>query len=136
MTRRTPEQIRETRIASFLTIADEEFVGATKLIDPLPKQAAFLMQQTVEKLTRAVLEREGIPAGPTHSIEALASMLPVHHVLRQRLMSFDDLSGAATRYRYPTEAGALREPDKPRLVSRLADIETLRRDVVAFVKRT
>jgi hypothetical protein len=135
MTRRTPEQIRETRIASFLTIADDEFTGATTLINALPRQAAFLMQQTVEKLARAVLEREGIPAGPTHSIEALAGMPPRGHALRERLASFDDLSGAATRYRYPTETGALREPDMSRLPGRLADIETLRREVVAFVIR-
>lgn len=134
MTRLSKAQIKQARITSFLQLASEEFEGARKLLPALPKQSAFFMQQSVEKLLRAVLEQEECLAGITHSIEALAALLPARHPLRALFMSFDDLSGAATRFRYPTEVGNLRAPDINAMPQRLADIEDLQKRVIAFLQ--
>jgi HEPN domain-containing protein len=133
MSRLSKAQIKQARIASFLQLAREELESARYLMDPLPKQSAFFMQQSVEKLLRAVLEQEECLAGITHNIEALAALLPAQHPLRSVFMSFDDISGAATRFRYPTETGNLRAPDISAMPGRLADIEDLQKRVIAFI---
>ncbi len=134
MTRPSKAQIKQARIASFLQLASEELESARYLMLPLPKQSAFFMQQAVEKLLRAVLEKEDCLAGITHSIEALAALLPTQHPLRAVFMSFDDISGAATRFRYPTETGNLRAPDISGMPERIADIEELQKRVIAFIQ--
>ena len=135
MTRLSRDQIKQARIASYMQIAADELAGARQLMDTLPRQSAFFMQQCVEKLLRAVLENDEYLAGNTHSIEALARLLPDHHLLKALFASFDDLSGAATRYRYPTERGVIRSPDHMLMPARLADIEDLQRRVVAFLQQ-
>jgi len=129
----TPELIRLRRIEGFLLIASEELDGAGRFAEPLPRQAAYFLQQTVEKLLRAVLELEGIPAGPSHNILGLAEMLPDGHEFKEVLVSFDDLSTASTRYRYPNERGVVRSIDPKQVTSRLADVRDLDRSVRAFL---
>ncbi len=134
MTRLSKTQIKQARIASFLQLASEEIEAARQLLPTLPNQSAFFMQQSVEKLLRAVLEQEECLAGITHSIEALAALLPAQHPLRAVFMSFDVISGAATRFRYPTEVGNLRAPDINGMPQRLADIDDLQKRVIAFLQ--
>jgi len=101
------EEQKRRRIASFLSIAGEELSAAELLSDKLPRQAAYFQHQTVEKLLRAVLEQEGVAIGPTHNIRALTDLLPRSHVLRASFLAFDELSSAATKFRYPTASGAM-----------------------------
>lgn len=121
------------RIESFLALAGEELTAATTLSKPLPRQAAYFQHQAVEKLLRAVLELEGIPAGPTHNIRTLTDLLPATHALRSDFLRFDELSAASTRYRYPTASGALAGVSAEETAKRQASIEALRTAVVAFV---
>jgi HEPN domain-containing protein len=134
MTAWTTDKVKNARIAAFLQIAEEELEGARRLADVLPKQASFFLQQTVEKLARAVLEFETIPAGITHSIDALANLLPEGHILKQKLMAFEDLSSAATRYRYPTERGTLRTLNTSQVKAKLEAVELLHAETVNFLK--
>jgi HEPN domain-containing protein len=130
----TPELVRKRRIEGFLLIAGEELDGAGRFAEPLPRQASYFLQQTVEKLLRAVLEVEGIPAGPSHSILGLAQMLPGEHALKNEFLQFDDLSTASTRYRYPNERGVVRSVDPKQVASRLDDVRSLDRAVRAFLQ--
>lgn len=97
----------QKRIEAFLQIADEEMAAAERLQAPLPKQAEYFLQQTLEKLIRATLEAAEILAGTAHSLSFLAGMLPSSHKLRLRYMEFEHLSSASTRYRYPSGTGVI-----------------------------
>jgi HEPN domain-containing protein len=61
--------------------------AADMLIDTLPRQSAFFQQQAAEKLLRAVLEVDGIPAGPTHNLRTLTDLLDTSHALRSEFLS-------------------------------------------------
>jgi hypothetical protein len=130
----TPELIRKRRIDGFLLIAGEELDGASRFAEPLPRQASYFLQPTVEKLLRAVLELENFPAGPSHNIMGFAQLLPSNHDLRDMFLEFDDLSSASTRYRYPNERGVVRSVDSIQVKSRLSDIQTLDKRVRLFIK--
>jgi HEPN domain-containing protein len=134
MTKLTPEKLREQRINGFLQLADEEFKAAEKLVDALPRQAAYFMQQSVEKTLRAVLERDGVPAGPGHNIANLVSLLSKEHELRGAFLAFDDLSTASTRYRYPNEKGFVAGPDLHSLPGRLKPLLALRQQAIVYIK--
>ena len=137
MTRLTPEILREQRINGFLQLAGEEAKAAKNLLaDDLSRQAVYFVQQSAEKLLRAVLEREGIPAGPTHSIAKLVELLSVTHSLRSKFLEFDDLSVASTRYRYPSQTGFLASPDLTELPERISALDKLALLAIAFVKPT
>ncbi|WP_363348240.1 HEPN domain-containing protein [Methylocystis echinoides] len=101
------EAQRRRRIASFLSLAEEEFGAAGMLLARLPRQAAYFQQQCVEKLLRAVLEAEGVPVGPTHNIRQLADMLPPDHVLKARFLEFETL--------VPRQRGFVIRPPRARL---------------------
>src|SRR5271168_1619027 len=105
---------RRRRIATFLTLADEEMKAAEVLLETFPRQSAFFQQQAAEKLVRAVLEVEGIPAGPTHNLRTLTDLLGGGHELRADFLAVEELSSAATRFRYPGGHG-----DAPRVGSEL-----------------
>ena len=136
MTKLTPERIREQRIYGFLKIADEEYRAAESLAPALPRQALYLMQQCVEKMLRAVLERDGILAGPGHNIKNLADLLAKLHPLRDAFLDFDDLSTASTRFRYPNEKGMVAEPFIDDIPGRLEALMRLRRQAVTYIKPT
>jgi HEPN domain-containing protein len=126
--------LRLKRIRSFLVIAEEEEAAARRLLPDLPRQASFFIQQSVEKLLRAVIEAEDRKAGISHNIKELAGLLPVENPLRQQFVAHEDISSAATRYRYPLGGGGLPEPNPPDdLSAELASIAELRRAVVAFL---
>lgn len=114
------------RLAALATAAERDIAAAHRLLPDLPDQAIFHAQQAAEKLTRAVCEREGIAVGRTHNIGQAAAMLPDGHVFREDLLSFDNLSAAATAWRYPTSGGwlpAMPDPDHVKRI--LAEIEAL-----------
>jgi HEPN domain-containing protein len=100
----------KVRVDAFLKIAFEEREAATRLADPLPRQAIYFVQQAVEKLLRGVLEAEGVPAGVSHNLRYLCELLPEGHALKAMFMEFETLSAASTRYRYPSVTGKLSAP--------------------------
>ena len=130
----TAESQQRARIASFLQLAQEEFEAADKLSGPLPRQAAYFVQQSVEKLLRAVLEKEGIAAGPSHNNRYLCELLPDHHLLKSSFVAFDPLSAASTRYRYPNPSGGLSSPAAADVHDWLVRLRALREQVKAHIQ--
>lgn len=63
------------RAAAFLTLAEEEAGAADQLIDAFPRQAAYQLQQSVEKVARAILAHENIPFGTSHNLGQMAAAL-------------------------------------------------------------
>jgi HEPN domain-containing protein len=122
------------RVKAFLQIAEEELSAAKRLQAPLPRQAHYFLQQTVEKLIRANLEAAGIPAGTSHSLLFLAGLLPPSHPLRARFAEFEHLSAAATHYRYPTGTGVLHNISPDEVLVELRRVTELKGDVMAYLK--
>ena len=123
------------RVEAFLVIADEEFAAAERLSAALPRQAQYFLQQSVEKLIRAVLERENIAAGTGHNISFLAGLMPLGHFLRRRFEAFDHLSAASTRYRYPSPTGVLQNVSAVEVSKTLIEVAALREEVKAFCRK-
>jgi HEPN domain-containing protein len=98
------------RADAFLRLAAEELGAAARLVDGFPRQAAYQLQQTAEKIARAILAYEEIAFGTSHNLGQMAAALPDHHEWRPRLMALDHLSPAATIYRSPSPRGRLAPP--------------------------
>jgi HEPN domain-containing protein len=124
---------RRRRIAAFLQLAEEEMRAAETLVSVLPRQSAFFQQQCVEKLLRAVIESEDIPAGPTHNLRTLADLLPREHKLKATFLAFEELSSAATRYRYPSGSGDAPKVSAETVRERQGRLASLRETVQAFL---
>lgn len=107
----TPEQLRVTRIQSFIQLAKEELQVSAAIRMAHRRQSAYFLQQAVEKALRGILEVEGCVAGPMHSIRGLSDLLPAGHAFRVRFLDLEPLSAAATKYRYPTSKGTLADID-------------------------
>ena len=121
----TPEELHRLRVGSFLQLATEELEVAKEIREKHRRQAAYFLQQCVEKLLRGVLEVESVPAGPMHNIRGLTDLLPKGHPLRERFLELDELSPAATRYRYPSPRGTVADFDERRLIVLLPKVEAL-----------
>lgn len=103
------EAVAIARVRAFVQLAQEELQVSRELQAAHRRQSAYFLQQAVEKALRGLIEVSGNVAGPTHSIRGLSDILPKDHVMRERFLSLEALSAAATRYRYPSASGALLE---------------------------
>jgi HEPN domain-containing protein len=130
----TPNELKQNRINGFLDIAAKEYAAANKLGEALPEQAAYFLQQTVEKLIRAVLEALDIRMGVGHNLRTLAEQLPSGHFLINRFADFDDLSSASTKYRYPTNEGKVARFDTRRLKPLTEDVKALTEEVEQYIR--
>ena len=64
--------------------------------------------------------------GRTHSIGQAAGVLPNGHVFKEDLLGMDNLSAAATCWRYPTPGGWFPEmPDPNEVSAALHEIEAI-----------
>lgn len=125
---------RSRRVAAFMQIGAEELEAARKLLPDHGSQSMFFLQQAAEKFAGALIEADGKVAGTTHNLRALAEILTSEHALFQDLVKVQDLSAAATRYRYPTASGRMLGLDAdPR--SALHDVQSLQSTVTAFLSR-
>jgi HEPN domain-containing protein len=120
------------RVDAFLMIASEELEAARRLQAALPRQAEYFLQQTVEKLLRAVLEIELVAAGVGHGLADLAHRLPEGHVFRATFKSFDHLSAASTMYRYPSPGGRIASVSSEAVADELGRVEALDAEVRAY----
>ena len=113
------------RIAAFLNLAQEELDAASWLVERSPRQSAYLVQQSAEKLARAILTHADVKFGIGHNLAQMAEALPADHPWIEKILPLDRHSPAATRYRYPTMAGRLLDPpttsELKRDVAALAD---------------
>ena len=130
----TPSDLQIRRMYSFLLIAERELRAASLLGKELPEQAAYFLQQAIEKLIRALLEFEGIPMGVGHNLRALADQLPADHAFAGRFRQFDDLSVASTRYRYPTSEGRLVNFDPRQLPPLLESVRGLNEEIGNYLR--
>ncbi len=99
-------------VESLITLAREDLTVAKKLAVDHPRHAAFHIEQAAEKLLKAVLSTEGIVFNAGHQLGALAALLPLNHIWRGDLATFDDFTSYATAVRYPTGGGRMpQDPD-------------------------
>jgi HEPN domain-containing protein len=111
----------DRRIRAFFDLAERGLKSAEILFrDGQFEDAAYFVQQIVERVARALLTNAGVPFGTSHNLGQMASALPPEHPFKSRINGFDALSSAATKYRYPTASGWL--PEGP-------DIESLRKSL-------
>lgn len=87
----TPEQLRVTRIQSFIQLAKEELQVSAAIRMAHRRQSAYFLQRAVEKALRGILEVEGCVAGPMHSIRGLSDLLPAGHAFRVRFLDLEPL---------------------------------------------
>lgn len=114
-------------------LANEEMRAAEMLLQTLPRQSAFFQQQAAEKLVRAVLEVEGVPAGPTHNLRALTDLLKADNPMKPEFLAVDEWSSAATRFRYPAGSGSTPNVSSAVLRERQGRLAALEGVVVAFI---
>ncbi|WP_237151479.1 HEPN domain-containing protein [Oryzibacter oryziterrae] len=129
----TPEELRRIRVGAFHRLAAEELDAARLLATSHPAQAAYFLQQSVEKLARGVLEMLDVPVGPTHNIHQLALLMAGQDAWRDRFAALDELSVAATRYRYPGPKGTLGAMPLDRLVRLLDGVGRLNEEFGAIL---
>jgi HEPN domain-containing protein len=116
-----------------MEIGAEELQAAGKLLPDLPDQSMFFLQQATEKFVRAVIEAEGKTASITHNIRVLADILGKDHPLFAMFTELQDLSSAATRYRYPTSSGNIMELDADPQAT-ILDVRKAQAVVTEFLK--
>ena len=122
------------RVQALLALADEDLGAARILIGFSMRTARYHVQQSAEKLVKALLEHRGINPGREHRFELLAEMLPEGDPWRSRIQSLDELSPAATTHRYPTSEGRILPPPSRELVEReIAMVAQLVLDIKAAV---
>ena len=124
---------KQRRIQSFLALGEEEKKAAEILLGLLPRQAAFFQQQAAEKLVRALLEVEDLVAGPTHNLRTLIDLLPRDHAMREDLLRLEDLSSAATRFRYPSGSGGAPDISIAIVQDRHERLTAVQQKAMAFV---
>lgn len=117
-------------IESYLALAEEDLAVARKVLDAFPRHAAYAVQQSAEKLIKAVLSAEGIPVPAQHHLGALAQLLTPDHVWRAEFAGLDGLSSYATTIRYPLPGGRMpKNPDPRELKEQLRAVASLIDDV-------
>jgi HEPN domain-containing protein len=129
----TPEELRRLRVGAFRQLASEELEAARVLEASHPAQAAYFLQQSVEKLARGILEMLDVPVGPTHNIHQLAQLMEGKDAWREQFAALDELSVAATRYRYPGPKGNLSAMPKDRLARLLGDVDRMNEEFGAIL---
>jgi HEPN domain-containing protein len=126
---------QKRRIAAFVEIARRELRSAELLLAEQPNAAMFFLQQSAEKLARALIEADGKLAGPTHNLRTLADILTTSHPIYDALVGVQDLSASATRYRYPSAFGRVFEVDSDP-ASALAEVKALHSTVLTYLSQS
>jgi HEPN domain-containing protein len=98
------------------------------------RDAVYNAQQVAERVARALLTHANKPFGTSHNLAQMAEALPADHPLRPRIKEFDNLSPAATKYRYPTPSGRLVDPPQVSEIRKaLNGLTTLLREPKSYV---
>ena len=122
-------------IASFFKLADDGLKTANILFrEEQFRDAAYFAQQVAERVARALLTHAGKPFGTSHNLGQMADVLPVDHPFKVRIKAFDQLSPAATKFRYPSPAGRIADPPPIGDIRRdLEELAALIRDAKSYV---
>jgi HEPN domain-containing protein len=103
-------------VREWLAIVEEDLVAARNCAHgepPVPKQAAFFVQQAAETLVKAVLVAWNVRPPHTHDIAELIDLIPEAHPGRSGLPRLDRLTRYAVVFRYPVEEGATEPTPEP-----------------------
>lgn len=102
----------EKRILAFLELAEKDAEATELLAAGSNRNAAYHLQQAVEKLLKAVLIARQIETTAEHRLEPLLDQLASGDPWLARLTPFAHYSAYATSFRYPTPGGRIpKEPD-------------------------
>ena len=97
-------------VEGYFDIAKEDIEAAERLLNYVPRAAAYHLEQAAEKMVKAVLVAEGEDPGASHDIATLVDMLPTGHEWKADLAALSPLSRFATSFRYPTPTGRVPAP--------------------------
>jgi len=97
-------------VEGYFKIAKEDIEAAERLLNHVPRAAAYHLEQAAEKMVKAFLVAEGEDPGISHDIATLVDMLPSGHEWKADLAAFSPLSRFATSFRYPTPTGRVPAP--------------------------
>lgn len=122
----------EKRVRAYLELAAKDVEAAELLLAGGNRYAAYHVQQSVEKVTKALLLARGIEAGIEHRLEELYRRFPDGDAWPERLRSFISYSAYATAFRYPTPGGRI--PADPPAEDLRHDMAALRA-VIAAARR-
>jgi HEPN domain-containing protein len=122
-------------IASFFELAEDGLKTANILFrEDQFRDSAYHAQQVAEHVARALLTHAGKPFGTSQNLGQMAEVLPVDHPFKIRIKAFDQLSPAATKFRYPSPTGRLADPPSIDAIRKiLDDLATLLRDARTYV---
>ncbi|MDK9697584.1 MAG: HEPN domain-containing protein [Siculibacillus sp.] len=99
----------ELMIANYIRLAHGDLLDAEQLRKTGSRNAAYLAEQSAEKVILALLVSEQVHAlrKDSHRLDILVDNLPSDHPLREKVKQIDFLTAYATSYRYPKTAGRL-----------------------------
>jgi HEPN domain-containing protein len=119
----------EKRVAAYLELATKDAEAAELLLAGGNRYAAYHVQQSIEKITKALLLARSIEAGIEHRLEELFKRFVDEDVWPERLRPFAGYSAYATAFRYPTPGGRI--PADPPADALRRDISSLRELIAA-----
>jgi HEPN domain-containing protein len=122
-------------VASFFELAEDGLKSANILFrEDQFRDATYSAQQVAERIARALLTHAGKPFGTSHNLGQMAEALPEDHSFKSRIRDLDELSPAATRFRYPSPTGRLADPPPIGFIRKtLDDLDVLLRDAKSYV---
>jgi HEPN domain-containing protein len=101
----------EAKVASTLWLARDDAQDALLLAGKGRRNAAYHCEQAAEKFVKALLVWKGIDFPATeHRIDVLLECLPEDDEWMTQIESLEWLSAYATTYRYPSDAGNIKQP--------------------------
>ena len=119
-------------VFAYLQAAADDLDAARRLAVPPNRLAAYHLQQTAEKIVKAILIDRAIQPTAEHRIDLLVDRLPAGDDWVPRLRPLDRLTPFATSYRYPTPSGRLKDAPAVEVIEReIEALAVLLRDVRA-----
>jgi len=122
----------------WLAVVEEDLVAARHCAHgepPVPKRAAFFVQQAAEKLVKAVLVAWGIRPPHTHDIAELIDLVPETHPGHPGLANLQRFTRYAVVFRYPSEEPATEPvPDAAEIDGWIIEIAALKLDLEGWLE--
>jgi HEPN domain-containing protein len=119
-------------VREWLDIVDEDLLAAWHCArgePPVPKRAAFFVQQAAEKLAKAILIAWDLRPPHTHDIAELVKLVPESHPGRSKLTELQRFTRYAIVFRYPLEEAAAEPvPETTDISSWIDEIRALKAD--------
>jgi hypothetical protein len=126
-------------VREWLVIVDEDLLAAWHCArgePPVPKRAAFFVQQAAEKLVKVILVAWDIRPRHTHDIAEPIDLVPEAHPGRPAIAKLHRFTRYAVVFRYPLEEAAAEPVAEPTDIdSWIKEIRALRADFERWLDR-